>query len=605
MLQQKQILIVGAGPIGLVLAYQLSRLGVRCTLFEKSHTLTAYPKMDYTNSRSMELLHLLGLADAYRAQPGAVPETVEFESVFVTGFRPEDKVLGSWSVESVADQKAESRRVNDGTFSVKPGQRCSQVVFETWMRDVVGRLDGVDFRVGWEYIGHEEDEEAGNVKAFFQDEHGQKQEVAGAYLVGCDGGRSRVRKTARICMVGRSLPTRFYLVHFRSAQLAQSPSFGRFWHAFPIGSGFIINQDNQDNQDTFTAHYLLPADDSGTSEAIDPHDIIYKTLGGFAGPHQITIDSILVHGRWQTSFGIADSYTSSGGRTLLAGDAAHWNPPPGGYGMNSGNVDAFDLGWRLAAMVKGYGGPLLLSSYSLERRCSMIRALLRSHRHSMEHVKLGELCAENIEMPKSETQEGRAVRAKIESSITLSGPDTKDFGLELDLRNDFSPCIVPDGTVALPWDVNVYVPSTRPGSRAPHVFLKDGGVSVYDLFGKEWTLMQFVNGNGEDVVKVDALLELAEELRFPLKHFVLQEDEHVRRLWQRNLVLVRPDAHVAWRGNEAPDRDEEEQILLVGSGRMAVPGYQEPLDNEDEKQFIKTVAAFGIESSDRARELKL
>jgi FAD-dependent monooxygenase len=171
----------------------------------------------------------------------------------------------------------------------------------------------------------------------------------------------------------------------------------------------------------------------------------------------------------------------------------------------------------------------------------------------MEHVKQGELCAENIEMLKSESQEGRAVCAKIERFIALSRPDTKDFGLELDLRYDFSPCVVPDGTAALPWDVNVYAPSTRPRSRAPHVFLKDGGVSVYDLFGKEWTLMQFVNGNVEDAVKVDTLLELAEELRFPLKHVVLREDNHVCRLWQRNLVLVRPDAHVAWRGNEVPD----------------------------------------------------
>jgi FAD-dependent monooxygenase len=162
---------------------------------------------------------------------------------------------------------------------------------------------------------------------------------------------------------------------------------------------------------------------------MDPHDVIYKTLGGFAGPHQITIDSILVHGRWQPSFGIADSYTSSGGRALLAGDVAHWTPPPGGYGMNSGIIGAFNLGWRLAAMVKGYGGPLLLSSYILERRRSMIRALLRSHRHSMEHVKLGELCAENIEMLKSDTEEGRAVRANIERFIALSGPDTKDFSL--------------------------------------------------------------------------------------------------------------------------------------------------------------------------------
>ncbi|CEL08773.1 hypothetical protein ASPCAL11918 [Aspergillus calidoustus] len=102
-------------------------------------------------------------------------------------------------------------------------------------------------------------------------------------------------------MVGGSLPTRFYLVHFRSAQLAQSPPFRCFWHAFPIGSGFIINQDDQN---TFTAHYLLPPSDPGASEAIDPRDIVYKTLGGYAGAHQITIDSFLVHGRWQPSFGI-------------------------------------------------------------------------------------------------------------------------------------------------------------------------------------------------------------------------------------------------------------------------------------------------------------
>jgi FAD-dependent monooxygenase len=255
--------------------------------------------------------------------------------------------------------------------------------------------------------------------------------------------------------------------------------------------------------------------------------------------------------------------------------------------MNSGIVDAFDFGWRLAAMVKGYGGPLLLSAYSLERWRSMIRALLRSHRYSMEHVKLGELCAENIEMLKSNTEEGKAVRAEIERFITLSGPDTKDFGLELDLRYDFSPCVVPDRSVALRWDVNGYAPSTRPGSRAPHVFLKKGGASVYDLFGKEWTLMQFMDEGGKGAVKVGALLEVAEELRFPVKHVVLREEDHVRRLWEHNLVLVRPDAHVAWRGNKAPDRDEAEQILSVASGRLAVRGYREPLDTKTKSSLSR------------------
>jgi hypothetical protein len=130
----------------------------------------------------MELLHILGLADAYRAQSGAVPETVRFESVFVTGFRPEDKVLGSWSVESVGDQKAESRRVNDGTFPVQPGQRCSQVVFEKWMRDVVRGLVRWILGLGGSILGTRKMRRRKGTRrnAFFRDEHGQKQEVAGA-----------------------------------------------------------------------------------------------------------------------------------------------------------------------------------------------------------------------------------------------------------------------------------------------------------------------------------------------------------------------------------------------------------------------------------------
>ncbi|KAL3467716.1 FAD binding domain-containing protein [Aspergillus heterothallicus] len=603
--QQQQVLIVGAGPIGLILAYQLSRFAIRSTLFEKSITPTAYPKMDYTNSRSMELLHLLGLADAYRRQPGAVPETTEFASVFVTGFRPGeegDKVLGSWRVESVAEQKAENRRVNDGTFPLEPGQRCSQVVFEKWMRDVVSKLEGVDFRLGWEYTGHEESGDEGKVRAIFLDERGHRQEVVGAYLVGCDGGRSRVRQAAKIHIAGGSLPTRYYLVHFRSAQLAESPPFGRFWHAFPVGGGFIIDQDSRD---TFTAHYILPDDDDGTSASLDPRGIIYSTLGGYAGPHQITIDSILIHGRWQPSFGIVDSYISDGGRVLLAGDAAHRTPPPGGYGKNSGISDAFDLGWRLAAAVKGCGGFLLLTSYSLERRRSMIRALLRSHRHMKEHIGLSELFGKNIHLLKTNSEEGRAIRSMIQRYIKLSGPDTKDFGLELDLRFDFSPCIVADGSEALPWDVNRYAPSTRPGSRAPHVFLKKGEMSVYDLLGKEWTLIHFVDGNGKNRVKVDDLLEVARELGFPLRYAVVQDEDRVRQMWERDLVLVRPDAHVVWRGNEGPETQEARQILLVASGKLTASGYQEPTDNEDEERFINMMAAFGIKTSTRASRLKL
>ncbi|KAL2864436.1 FAD binding domain-containing protein [Aspergillus lucknowensis] len=603
--ERPQILIVGAGPIGLTLSYQLSRLGIPCTLFEKSHTSTQWPKMDYTNARSMEIFRLLGLADAYRAQEGAVRESVKFESIFVTGFRgggdggrrEREWMFGKWSVGSVREQRACSVRVNDGSFPLEPGQRCSQVVFERWMRGVVAGRRGVEFRVGWEYVSHVEDGDGDGVRAVFVDDRGQRHEVVGEYLVGCDGGRSRVRDVAGIQMVGGMVsPMRFYLVHFRSAQLARDSPFGEFWHAFPVGGGFIINQDGKD---TFTAHYPLPpATEPDISPSIDPYEAVYRVLGGYSGvAHRITIDEILVHSRWQPSFAIAERYATQNGRVLLAGDAAHHIPPHGGYGMNSGIVDAFDLGWRLAALVKGYGGrPLLIEAYTLERRRGMLRALLRSHRHLTEHLGLADIYARHWDVLAADSAEGVGVRALIERYLTLSGPDTTDFGLELDLRYDFSPGVVPDMSAVLPVDVKRYVPSTRPGSRAPHVFLKGGRVSVYDLFGKEWTLVQFVRQGeteGEARARVHVLLDAARRFSFPLKHVLLRGEDHVRGIWERDLVLVRPDTHVAWRADEAPGRKEAEEILLVVSGKMECPGYEEPSNHELEEQFIKTAAALG------------
>ncbi|KAL2826601.1 FAD binding domain-containing protein [Aspergillus cavernicola] len=535
--------------------------------------------MDLTNPRSMELLRRLGLADAYRAQDGAVSAHTGFDSIFVTGLGCRGKMLGSWRVPSVDDQRAESRDVNDGSFAVEPGQRCSQIVFERFMRGVVLGRGNVEVRTGWRYIGHVEDGDG--VSATFVDGAGQERTVFGRYLVGCDGGSSRVRKEAGIRMVGGQVPARFYLVHFRSTQLAKELQFGRFWHAFPTGSGFVIDQDGKD---TFTAHY--PLQESENNTALDPREVIHKVLGGRNGPWPINVDEVLVHSEWQPNFSVAETYSTETGRVLLAGDAAHRSPPHGGYGLNSGIVDAVDLSWRLAAVIKGYGGELLLKIYGLERRPMMIRALLRSHRHLMEHIALAEIYQQNWDIFNNDCAMGEVVRALMAKHIAASGPDTLDRGIELDLRYDYSPYVYPDGTPALAWDVKRYQPSTRPGSRAPHVFLKDG-TSTYDLFGEEWTLMQFAQSD-KDAAKVNTFLEAAKQLGFPLKHVLLQEEDHVRRIWERDLVLVRPDTHVAWRGNEAPDQREADQVLAVVSGRMVFPGYTESANNEEEDRFLRT-----------------
>lgn len=346
---------------------------------------------------------------------------------------------------------------------------------------------------------------------------------------------------------------------------------------------------DQDGKDTFTAHY--PLSEGESSSTLDPQEVICRVLGGYNGSWHITIDEILVHSEWQPNFSIAEEYCTDGGRVFLAGDAAHRSPPHGGYGLNSGIVDAIDLGWRLAAVTKGYGGELLLKAYGIEGRPMMMRALRQSHRHLMEHVGLAELYQKNWAMLDNESEEGKEVRRSLENYLDVSGPETLDRGIELDLRYEHSPCIWPDGSPSRDWDVKRYCPNTRPGSRGPHVFLRDGVTSIYDLFGPEWTLVQFVADYEEDG-KARTLLDVAERLEFPVKYVVLRNEEHARKIWERDLVLVRPDTHVAWRGNESPGLSEAEQVLAVVSGRMLRPGFTEPSTNGE--QLVETVAALAV-----------
>ncbi|KAL4944397.1 hypothetical protein BDV06DRAFT_233394 [Aspergillus oleicola] len=236
--------------------------------------------------------------------------------------------------------------------------------------------------------------------------------------------------------------------------------------------------------DTFTAHYpLLPL---ATTSPITPHEA--------------------------PSFSIAYSYISSSGRVLLTGDAAR----------------------RLAAVTKGYGRNLLLESYSLERRPMMMRALCRSHRHLQEHVQLGQMYQANWEALNEDSDRGKKVRGHLGKFIEDSGPDTLDKGIELDLRYDFSPCIVPDAHT---------LKNTKPSHRAPHIFLSDGKTSIYNMFGPEWKLIHFTNSSSSsfhDTKKANTLLSAAKTLSFPLKHVLLCNESHARKFWERDLVLVRP-----------------------------------------------------------------
>lgn len=253
--------------------------------------------------------------------------------------------------------------------------------------------------------------------------------------------------------------------------------------------------------------------------------------------------------------------------------AAHQNIPTGGYGMNMGLGDAYDIGWKLAAVIKGYGGPHLLESYGNERRPVALRNVERSGQHQSVHW---EYCnwiknaGEGVMISQSEA--GKQLKQRIRNYIYEHDGENKDHGIEMGYRHRTSPVILRnDGESEPEWSVRDYIPSTWPGSRAPHVFLNDGSTSIFDLFGDDYTIVDFTS-SGE---KSRNFGKVAQELNIPLKQVHLPHEEHAAAIWQRKVVLVRPDQFVAWRGVEdfsgCLDDDEIENILQTAVGKRAAP----------------------------------
>ena len=259
------------------------------------------------------------------------------------------------------------------------------------------------------------------------------------------------------------------------------------------------------------------------------------------------------------------------GIRLRLTEAGHRNPPHGGLGMNSGLEDALAVSWRLSAILKGYGGPHLIPSYEAEQRPTMITRLERCNHHVCEHGPRYQWFAEQgPEILMAEDEKGNQLRKQIKDQLDNSGSEILDRGIELDSRYK-SAVIYQDGMEEPEWAFKKYVPSTFPGSRAPHVFLKDGKTSILDTYGLEFSLIEFTYRSG--AVTSQEFVDVAKEMGMHLKSVVLKDEEHAHRIWGSNLVLVRADGHVAWRGQQPPERDALREILEVVTGQKAFPGY--------------------------------
>ena len=257
---------------------------------------------------------------------------------------------------------------------------------------------------------------------------------------------------------------------------------------------------------------------------------------------------------------------------------AHQNVPTGGYGMNMGVGDAYDIGWKLAAMIKGYGGPHLLDSYEIERRPVALRNVNRSGEHASVHMKYVEwVKGKSPEFILSNEAESLKFKSKIRDFVLTTDGENKDHGLEMGYRHDGSPVVCSDeGGPEPPWSVRDYVASTWPGSRAPHVFLEDGTTSIFDLYGLEYTIVDFTPSGALS----REFATMAGDLNVPLKRVHLPHEPHVRKIWERDVVLVRPDGHVAWRcpsskANNVMTGKHIEEVLMCATGRRCAPSARD------------------------------
>ena len=518
------VLIVGGGPVGLALAAELGFHGVACELVEQTDGAIVTPKMNEVNVRTMELCRRWGIADAVVDCP--FPADYPLDVVFVTSL--------------AGHELARMRR--PGRAGQTPGpdspmrlQACSQIWFDPILRGFAASSPSVRLRHRCRLDGFEASP-AGVTAEIVDLATGARERVQADYLVACDGATSMVRSALGIALEGDGVLGHPAHLFFRAPGLlgrcGREP--GTFFLAIDR-DGLWANIRVVDPANAVWRLMALDTDGHETAETLDREGLLRRAIGR---PIEVEWLGTSI---WTRRAVVAERYGE--GRIFLAGDAVHQLSPTGALGMNTGIGDAVDLGWKLAAVLQGWGGARLLASYEAERRPVGLRNVAMAAEFYLQHEEF-EFGFAAIE---DDTEEGRALRRRCGDALVRGvGRMFRTLGLQIGYRYDGSPICVPDGTAAPPDDAENYVPTARPGARAPHVFLADGR-STLDLYRRGFVLLRF----GADAPDVAAFAAAAQSRGMPLEVVTLHEPE-AAALYERRLVLVRPDGHVAWRADEVP-----------------------------------------------------
>ena len=526
------IVICGAGTVGLMLAAELAFRNQKVLLIEKSPYLNDHPRANAVANRSMEYFRRLGIAK--KIQDAGIPPDSPADYYWISHFK--GKLIHKLSLpasKKMANDKTDIENFpEEFTWSPYLKTITGQNELEKIILNHLYHSNNVAIKFEHELINFNEDNNKINLEIRNENEI---LNYSTNYLMACDGGKSLIREKLKIPLKGRANISNFISIYFRSEKFMELHDFGPANIYFPLKNdmaGFILNWDTGK---TFTYHLMIDKD-------IDPNAVnVKEALTKVVGSKIDDLEIISVQ-PWNAHALVANKYQNN--NIFLLGDAAHLFTPTGGFGMNTGISDAVDLAWKIEAVTSGWASRDLLKTYEEERRPIGIRNTNEAA-NCFDELKKVMIYGDEID---GVSKDSIQLRSDLKKELINQNKIISSSGTLLGYRYNSS-AILSDGSDEPKDDPRFYIPSARPGHRAPHYWIKKNE-TIYDLFGPHFTFVAF-SSFLENKVK-----PFFHQLKIPFK-IVKINDVDCKVLYKKNFVLVRPDYMISWRADVIPENFDE------------------------------------------------
>lgn len=542
------IIVAGAGPVGTSLAIDAALRGVKVIVLEQRGVSDpADAKCNTVAARTMETFRRFGIAEQVRAS--GLPDDYPTDTMYATS-------LSGAEITRIR-MPARNERGRDGFVDSKwltPESmvRVSQIYLEPILRRRLLSLPNVALLDRTELTHYEQDEDGVDVTV--RGPEGEERKLRASYLVGCDGGRSHVRKLMGVKLAGDAEISRT-----RSTLIRSSGVRKLFGQRRPAWMSWIVSDKVRGNviaingDDLWLVHRSLSVGQPDF-DTLDFDQSIRDALG----VDKAFKYEVIKHEDWIGRRLVAERFRK--GRIFIAGDAAHLWVPYAGYGMNAGIADAMNISWLLSSVINGWAAPSMIDAYEAER----LPITEQVSRYAMAKMQENVAAVGKGRPPKALSSKGpfgwmmrRALGKKL---YNINVPQMSPEGLNYGYYYTGSPIIAHDGEPPA-YDMGSLQASTIPGCRLPHFF--QDGRSILDLMGPDYTLIRFDRG-----IDPSPLLAAARSAQMPLT--LVDADKPGIPAFQHRLLIVRSDQHIAWRGDVLPASPPSLIDLLKGLGASHV-----------------------------------